>query len=432
MFTLYIFLSLFAGWAISYSHCCFHSNWKHTSSTTIALLFNWSLFVSLSVFISCLVINVVRIEKKRIRAGKEFSRFSDFYKSKVFKNIILFFFVCIATIYMGQRIRWTGSDNANLEAKEYFVAGQVLQGFRLLLTSYIHPEIFILQPLNQLQHHIYTKGIRYLPENDGEQAAWKNRWFHYHYNRRHRIALMDKLSKPSERTIHLLDDWWLALESMATKPFADRQMEEIHYYQSYSVAVLSYTLLEGLSTGHIAVSGGRMAKLQLHVTRSRLLVQWLNELRKKWSTSPDTQQFLKSSPKQLAIFQYVLLCELRDVIRGDIHSREFSCDSPFVKQYVHVRKEFVAPENGLPAYKQMKDKVAAKTLYDWAVNNQSSMRYVLEHYCGYDVAGEEDMSYYETIGYVSKGKTPAEEYEDRVKRNYSEEIKILEEMFRGK
>ena len=126
-----------------------------------------------------------------------------------------------------------GSDNANLEAKEYYVAGQVLQGFRTILTAFIHPEIPLLLPANRMQEIIYGAGTRYLPENDGEIAVWQNAWFHYHYHKRGRRPLFVVNWEPSDKMVKMLDQWWFCLKTMTTKPFADRQMETEHYYRDY-------------------------------------------------------------------------------------------------------------------------------------------------------------------------------------------------------
>ena len=44
------------------------------------------------------------------------------------------------SIYASQHLKWCGEDNANLQAKEYFVAGQPLAGLRLVLTTFINPD----------------------------------------------------------------------------------------------------------------------------------------------------------------------------------------------------------------------------------------------------------------------------------------------------
>lgn len=77
-------------------------------------------------------------------------------------------------LYAGQREKWMGPENAHLEAKEYWVAGQVLYGTRLMLSRFFYPDYPLLYPLNQLQRAIYNRGVRYLPDNDGEIGVWMN------------------------------------------------------------------------------------------------------------------------------------------------------------------------------------------------------------------------------------------------------------------
>lgn len=134
--------------------------------------------------------------------------------------ITLFF----ASVYIHQRIIWTGEDNANLNAKEYFVAGQPLNGIRQILCKYIHPENPTLLPLNLLQQLIYNQGVRYLPEDDGERGVWDDLWFYRYYIDGMKKPYGTNSYKPSHDMRRLLDRMYQSITIIATQPMADRQM----------------------------------------------------------------------------------------------------------------------------------------------------------------------------------------------------------------
>jgi hypothetical protein len=139
---------------------------------------------------------------------------------------------------------------------------------------------------------------------------------------------------------------------------------------------------------------------------------------------------LKKHPKLEALRLAVLLFELEDVIQGEIYSRSFACGNQSVQRYISLRKEFVEGDSDYPAYRRMKSMVQGRRLYEMVVQdgNAPSIKYVLKHYCGYEVAGKEDVSKYESWAKVHK-VTPDIEAENSVKANFDDEIKILEEMY---
>jgi hypothetical protein len=285
-------------------------------------------------------------------------------------------------------------------------------------------------PADLLQQWIYDRGTKCLPGTDGEIGVWQNSWFHYHYSRRGRRPLFFRKGKPSDIMVRMLDRQWFCLEIMATRPFADQQMKEEHYYRDYPGLALSYNLREGWYSGKLVASAHRLAQMEKYVRRSRLLSQWLWDLGEKWQTSEKTLRFLKKHPKLEALRLAVLLFELEDVIQGEIYSRSFACGNQSVQRYISLRKEFVEGDSDYPAYRRMKSMVQGRRLYEMVVQDgyAPSIKYVLKHYCGYEVAGEEDLKRYLRRA-KSEKKIPSEVAEEVAKYNYLDEIKILEEMY---
>ncbi len=426
-FSLYLLVAAGIAWGVLYLDYRF-ANYGVTGyqHSAVAAAASQDLLLFFALFFLFLVINTVRIHRNTVTGDG----FLLYYQTRLFRNLVVSTLVILLTVYVLQLQKWTGKDNANLDAKQYWVAGQVLNGFRLVFTTFIHPEIPIMIPANLLQKWIYDRGTKYLPENDGEIGVWQNSWFHYHYSRRNRKPLYIGKGSPSDLMVKILDRQWFCLKIMATNPFADHQMEVEHYYRDYPALALSYNLREGWYSGKLVASAARLAQMKKYVLRSGQLSQWLWELGEKWQTSEKTLRFLKKHPKLEALRLAVLLFELEDVIQGEIYNRSFSCNSQSVQRYINLRKEFVEGGSGYPAYCRMKSMVQGQRLYEMVVQNGNapSIKYVITHYCGYEMAGKEDYSYWVPFA-KDRGISPKERAEMSVKNNFNDEIKILEEMY---
>ncbi|WP_306547790.1 hypothetical protein [Desulfobulbus sp.] len=351
---------------------------------------------------------------------------------KRIRSAIVIAVIAGITAYINQRATWMGEDNAHLQAKEYYVSGQVLNGFRQALTTVIHPDLFVMYPANALQWAICSQGSKKLPENDGEIGVWQNVWFHSHYSKKGRWQLGLNSGESSDKMRWLLDQWWFCLETMATRPFADKQMEEEHYLRDYPALVFSYERCKGFYSYKKIGSAQRLAMMPEHVARARQLSRWLWELPGKWQASLKAREFNAANPKIVALLQTDLLLELISLIQGEIHERKFGCDNESIQRYVAARKEFVEPVDGLPAYRRMKENDQGKSLYEIVIEDPGarSTKYIITHYCGIEVAGKEDNSkwMYVDVGKLHK-RTPDEQSNNNARLNYQEEIEILEEQF---
>ncbi|CCK80812.1 uncharacterized protein TOL2_C26530 [Desulfobacula toluolica Tol2] len=347
-------------------------------------------------------------------------------QKKTFKTLAVVVALMSATIYINHRLVWIGKENANLAAKEYFVAGQTLNSYKAILTTFLHPELPIIVPLTKLQWKIYEKGVALLPKNEGEAGVWQNMWFHHHFGKKDRPYFGVKRNRPSPKMVKILDQYWFCLEAMTTKPFADKKMEE-KYLEGFAGLAFSYTLKDGYYSGKYLGSAKKMAKLPEMVHRYRLLVQWLNELRAKWKDSASIAQTVQNNPKMEVLSQLTLLINLSDIILGEIHSHNFDCDLSSIHQYIKMRKEFYSPDNGSPVYKKIRNHKEREAIYHIAVNavGARNTKYLIEHYCGYEVAGKMDMSF--AIAFAKDKNITLEQQEELWRRaSLREEIKIIE------
>lgn len=305
------------------------------------------------------------------------------------KKILLFHAIITLTfcsfVYIHQRIEWMGEDNAHLYAKEYYVAGQVVNGLRVILNTYLHPDNLIVRPANMLQQWIYDVGTSYLPKDDGEIGIWMHTWFIYPYTKKNLKPYGTKNDKLSPGMIALLDKMWFAIETVATKPIADEKMKVQHYYRNFPAMLFDYCIDEGYYAGKHLGSLKFLKNDPVQIDRSKKIVKWIYDLKKKWSLNIATNEFVKQNPKVEAILSACLIIELHDIFFAEIASKQFSCDKPYVNHIIEAMNEFGAGVNGeIPAYKRMMDSKQAGTLYNIAIENvmSSFVMYALSEFCG--------------------------------------------------
>jgi hypothetical protein len=351
-----------------------------------------------------------------------------FYRPKVYLRCAVIFTLLNLVILVNQRVEWMGDDNANLTAKEYYAAGQVLYFYRTVLADFVRPGKYrIFKPLDWLQRAIYDQGCRYLPDDDAEAAIWHDIWLVYPYSKR----LLTP--RPIDVARNFLDEVWQNLETLATKPLRDRQMYLQHYLRNYAGMAHFYAY-----TKHYYVDPGisvarRYVQRPEYIERDERLVGYLFELKEKWQKEPDLQRFIDGQPKVAVMRQVALLMQLVDIIDARVWSKTFNCDDPYFAHYLEVRREFAEGDGKAgPAYKRMASRKEAEQFYEVAVNSVIARfaKYVLQHYCGVgEVAGQADMRLY--TGGLGMTAEKYEEYSLR-KSLFIPEIKLIEEQMNGR
>jgi hypothetical protein len=350
-------------------------------------------------------------------------------QSKMLLHVLLLILVFNISIYLKQRIEWMGDDNSNLTAKEYWVAGQVVYGYRNMYCLFNHPDDLFIRPFTWLQEWIYAKGTHYLPENDGERGIWTDVWFVYPYSKKLYNTKGVNGYKPSPRMIELVERAWYAMEKQATGEFADYQMKEQHHFRNFAGQAFYYISKKGFLTGKKVGSRELLVQNPHLLARDRKLLVWLETLKEQWQTSEQTLKFILKNPKVEVFRQLTRLMESGDLVYASIFAREFSCDSPEVRQYVALREEFIGDGVTKTAIQRMADRKQAQRLNNIAINTMIGrfQNYTLERFCDIKVAGEEDMKDF------NGWSNPTEEHrESGLKGIFNEEVKILEEMYHGR
>lgn len=322
-----------------------------------------------------------------------------FFSSKAYTKIVLLTSVILIAVYANQRIEWMGKDNAHLDAKEYWVSGQVIASLRLAGTLVLHPENPLLWPYNFLQEVVYDKGIQYLPKEDGELGVWTDAWFIYPYNRR---GLLPKVKVKTDKWFHLidpvftaketfpkiiamLDRTWFAIQTMATKPYADKKMKVDNYYRNFPRTVMYYHVYESF---YVPWQQGMFKKMMAdprYVPRNEHLVEWLDKIKKEWEASGFYSTMWERYPIVGASQAAVRLSVLQNLMKVLVLRKEFRCEHPLVDKVYKGFLELMSDDyttNLLLRYQQIDKKQAAilykDTLYSPA--GQICQR-MLERYC---------------------------------------------------
>ncbi len=344
-------------------------------------------------------------------------------RNKALAFLLIVFLVYHLFFYIQQRQQWMGDDNAHLEAKEYFVAGQVLYGFRALLSRFIHPDIVVLWPLNTLQEKIYADGVQLLPEKDGERYVWQQLWFLYPYTRTLRETWDGDRRKYSPNMVKLLDRCWDSLQGMATQPFADQQIEQEQYYRNFPTLAFYYNQKRGQYLENANGSTTTMAHKPKYIERQKRLIAWLEELRNKWQADQAMANVLKKHPLIAITRQEALLRSLDNALEAVILQKQFSCAHPYVQLYVKTRIEFVGSQEHPSPLMRLRNAKQRALHYDSQINWVGARFYkrMLPKYCGIEVAGEESNTEFDKfIGWDAK-----------VKRIFKTEIQLIEEAIYG-
>ena len=279
-----------------------------------------------------------------------------------FKKITILVSAILCLLYVQQRIKWMGEDNANLTAKEYFVAGQVLAGIRFAVVRVQHPENPLVLPLNALQKAIYRQGIKHLPVDDGEIGVWTDLWLLYPYNLRLRLPyFVDvKSDKPSPKMRRLLDQCWFALEKMATGTYADRQIKIEHYYRNFPALAVYYETYDGFYADRYIGSARVNLKKEGFVSRLETLLTWLDDLGNRWRQDGVYEKIVTEHPIVEAYRRIIRLSILQELLSAIIFKGRFKCDHVYVNrlhdEYVDLLSEDIRKNYLLNLYSREKSR----------------------------------------------------------------------------
>jgi hypothetical protein len=145
----------------------------------------------------------------------------------------------------------------------------------------------------------------------------------------HFVAGVFQAQQMFPRIISVLDRSWFAIEAMATKPYADRNMER-QYCLNFVRAATYYHTYDGFYASKYLDSAKKMYRNPLHNGRRALLLEWVEALKDRWDREGFYKTIWERYPRVEAGRQILRLSILQQfwqvlAIRG-----EFRCDHPLI------------------------------------------------------------------------------------------------------
>ncbi|WP_236892636.1 hypothetical protein [Desulfoluna limicola] len=250
-------------------------------------------------------------------------------------NTLRMISVLFVIAYGGQRYKWMGGENRHYEAKEYWVAGQPLSGFRKAVAFVLHPDNPLTRHLTFLQQVIYDRGISYLPEGDGESGVWKIQWFFRPYIEKITLTYGTTVFDPTPpRMIRLLDEAWAALEAMGNGSFDDSAMQRM-YYKQFPLLAMYYETLETCYMGKQVGTLDALLRDPFHVNRKHRLLFWLDNLETDWKITGFLQSAWEHDTMIVATLIDTSMTIRQELLSQMAFSGTFSCDDPVITALYH-------------------------------------------------------------------------------------------------
>lgn len=263
-------------------------------------------------------------------------------KKNIIIIMILIFIGVNISFYIKERIHWMGEGHTNLQAKEYYILGNMVFFYRKILNIIFDVDNPIMYPLNKLQELIYNKGSKYLPNDDGEIAIWKYKFYLYFYV--HKDYMPDFTPKypndiSSER-IALLDEIYWTIETLATKRITDKEMNE---EMKYMILPNLATFYDTKQTNYFGTKSGFYRTQALmdsskHMQRVENIIEWLTKFKSEWTTVLE-KKIYKQHPVIIVNHYFALHENLTYLIRKNLNSKTFDCKHPYTDLFVKSRDE---------------------------------------------------------------------------------------------
>lgn len=310
---------------------------------------------------------------QRVKSGTTF-KFNELIYPKAVMSIIISFIIIAGALYTDNRSKWITDDTKYHDAKEYFVAGEVLDVYRQTLSKVFHPGNFMLKPLTQLQHVIYDQGAKHLPKEDAEDALWYLRWFIYPYAKAYvlpkpnyylriffpkddKVPFLQRLltrdlignveSAPEgyrEPQQRFLEKTYEVIQKLSTHSIKDQKLYR-EYLKGFPGLAYFYALKHVYRyNGDEGYAIDELDKEEWYFPHLKAQLQWYQDFMKKrdafkvYSTDKETD-------RNKALLNTAIIRITDNLILLNIEHGTFSCNSNYLQAYIASRNA-VAGEDG--------------------------------------------------------------------------------------
>lgn len=365
---------------------------------------------------------------KRFREKLNFSFSEMLPRSKLIQFLILTVVLSIF-LYGYERQQWIKESTVYKEAKEYFVAGEVLADYRKIFASFIPPDSLLLWPLHTLQTAIYNSGTALIPKEDAEDAMWYQMWFIYPY------SVRDYSPYGTWEVKHGRDDqqaWlekvWVSVEKLSNPVFKDKQMYEA-YLKGFPGLAFYYSLNQVFYYDEDVPNAiPYLRTIPKHINRNEMLRQGLITHKQEWDSAKMDETFGRKYPKVKVLMYLSMMNVTEFLMQSSITAHTFRCDMNAVQDYVKARNALVGPdgEESGPIYALKPQE--QEPLFAGFIDGTGPYfyKYMTKEICHYEVYGILQKEW------QSPKNTWTEKLEyERVERWYEKELKNLQQTLKG-
>lgn len=304
-------------------------------------------------------------------------------------------------LYLEQRTQWISSKTEHHEAKEYYVSNATLFFYRKLLNNIFVIDSVFMKPLNMLNDHIYSRGIQYLPKDDGEIGFWQYRFNSYFYTRGKGYLPNQSLSNiktpPLQEHKKILDDIYNAIDSLATKPIKDKQV----FPEKYKVSTLMGDYFINNRFWYFSNDRGYYARLISYenedfIQKMENLLSWTLELEKEYKQDNALKKFIEIKHPIIGFTYIDIVIELsKSLIHGKYINKEFDCDDNMIDLFLEYREKLVEQESPLYRLSKSQQDIIVNYTFDGTI--EQSLVYYIDKQCG-----KKATVYYPTQEWIDK------------------------------
>lgn len=262
------------------------------------------------------------------------------------KLLFILFILSNVSFYFHERSKWINSQHAHLKAKEYYVLNRMVFFYRKILTNVVRVDNPLMYPFNKLQEALYNKGISYLPQDDAEESVWKYNFFLYFYGKGFYLpddGTPKNIDSVSQAKVMMLDEIYNVIVNLATKPIADKEINEIRYKIFPLIAMLYQSnQFDYFGNDASPVVRDRLLRDKEKFTRMINIVDWLEKNKLAWNFYPTVLNDITNKEQQVEMFHYVSVLNLLEyILLKKIHYHELGCNDTYAINFIDNRNALI-------------------------------------------------------------------------------------------
>lgn len=342
------------------------------------------------VFLYGYIIKVIFLYIKQIFKEKNYIPKNEIFNivpnTPIKKILLIVFILSNISMQMSIRDKWVNKDTYYHDAKEYFITNSSIVFYKKVLHTLFKVDNPIFIPFDTLRDHIYEKGIKHIPNTDGEIGYWYYRFYGYFYSRKGGYMPNQSYSnvKTPPRKDHkqILDDIYNALKDFATKPIKDKKVLQ----EKYKVFTLMGDFFMNKRFLYFGNYRGYDRRLDSYEDKAFLkkmnnLLSWTLALEEEYKTNGYLKEFIEEKRPIISITYFHIVIELsKSFLHEKYIQKEFDCNDPMVDIFLEYREKLVDKDS--PLYRLSKSQQDIVIDFTFNETIAQSLVHYIDKQCG--------------------------------------------------